>query len=516
MAKSLKRASDEETGSLGNKFIKCDEGRVLMWFRNDLRVHDNPALFHASEYAKKSGIPVIAVYAYAPEEWESHDLALVKLDFMKRTLQILETKLQKYGIPLNTILVPKGSRTSTVIADYAQAEGVKAVFYNVEYEVDERKRDEEFQKLAAKHGILTMFFDDQCVVPPGTVLNQAGSMSKVFTPFKKAWIRHIVENGGFEISPEPHHQRPVKKAKADAFPEIAIEPSLRKNAEVEWPAGEDAALERVELFLKQHSQDYKEQRDFPYKPATSRISAYLAIGSLSIRACLQAALDANKGKYDTGLEGAVHWISELCWREFYRNILVHFPQVCRGQPFQPLTNQVAWRGRVPGEDAQAEADFEAWKQGRTGYPLVDAAMRCLLATGWMHNRLRMVSAMFLTKDLLIWWPRGESFFMRHLIDGDFCSNNGGWQWSASTGTDSQPYFRIFNPLLQSEKFDAKGEFIRKWVPELKGLDNKAVHAPFEKLPREHFEKLGYPRPVVDHNQARKRCLDAFMKIMKKP
>ena len=512
-------SSKREAAPQEREFIKVakhdEKGEcVMMWFRNDLRVHDNPALYNASDYAKQVGVPLVGVFLYAPEEWESHDLAPVKLDLIKRTLLKLEAKLESLGIPLNTMLVPSGSRSSTVLADFAQAEGARCVFYNVEYEVDERVRDGEFEKLAVKHGFLVRHFDDQCVVRPGEVMTQAGTMSKIFTPFKKAWIKHL-EAKGFEISPTPHQQKLVRKVKSDSFPVFELSKELRECGERDWPAGEDAALERMQEFLKERVIGYKEQRDFPESPGTSRISAYLAIGALSIRMCLQAALNANHKKYDTGNTGVVQWISELVWREFYRNILFHYPNVCRGQPFQALTNKVAWRGYVVGADAHAEADFEAWKQGKTGYPLVDAAMRCLLATGWMHNRLRMLTAMFLSKDLLVWWPRGESFFMRQLVDGDFSSNNGGWQWSASTGTDSQPYFRIFNPLLQSERFDAKGEFIRRWVPELRGVEGKAVHAPFERLPREQFEKLAYPKPIVDHNQARKRCLDAFVKVMKK-
>lgn len=245
------------------------------------------------------------------------------------------------------------------------------------------------------------------------------------------------------------------------------------------------------------------------------MSHHLSVGSISVRKCLTEALNANNGLFDRGEEGIVTWISELAWREFYRNILFHFPQVCRGQPFQPITNRVKWRGRVPKEDSDAEADFEAWKSGKTGYPLVDASMRCLAATGWLHNRLRMLTAMFLTKDLLIWWPRGEQHFMRNLVDGDFASNNGGWQWGASTGNDSQPYFRIINPTIQSEKFDPKSEFIRKWVPELRNLTEAKIHAPYVLLSQHDFKKLAYPKPIVDHPAARKRCLDAFMRVMKK-
>ncbi|RKP17893.1 DNA photolyase, FAD-binding/Cryptochrome, partial [Rozella allomycis CSF55] len=223
-----------------------------------------------------------------------------------------------------------------------------------------------------------------------------------------------------------------------------------------------------------------------------------------IRECLNEALIANKGLLDSGNEGAVTWISELCWREFYRHVLFHYPRVCMYQPFKLETKNIKWRDDPEG--------FEKWCKGETGYPIVDAGMRQLNKTGWMHNRSRMIAAMFLTKDLLIDWRKGEKYFMENLIDGDFASNNGGWQWSASTGTDSQPYFRVFNPLLQSQKNDPDGVFIKKWVPELKGLNKKQIHCPKDCLGASEFKKLNYPLPLVDHDMARKRAIDAFKNL----
>jgi deoxyribodipyrimidine photo-lyase len=223
---------------------------------------------------------------------------------------------------------------------------------------------------------------------------------------------------------------------------------------------------------------------------------------ISPRQCLHAALQVNRGEFDSGNPGALCWINELLWREFYKHVLVGYPRVSRQRAFRPETEAVAWR--------QAPGELAAWQQGRTGIPLVDAGMRQLLATGWMHNRLRMVTAMFLTKNLLIDWREGERFFMQHLIDGDLAANNGGWQWSASTGTDAVPYFRLFNPLSQAQRFDAEGRFIRHWLPELDGLDDRALHNPAALGGL--FGAAAYPPPIVDLASSRERALQAFKNL----
>ena len=238
-------------------------------------------------------------------------------------------------------------------------------------------------------------------------------------------------------------------------------------------------------------------RDRPDLDATSRLSAYLAAGVLSPRQCLHAALRVNQGEFDGGNPGAVSWINELLWREFYKHILVCYPRVSRHRAFRPETESVRWRNDPKG--------LAAWKEGRTGIPLVDAAMRQLLATGWMHNRLRMVSAMFLTKNLLIDWREGERWFMQHLIDGDLAANNGGWQWSASTGTDAAPYFRVFSPVRQSHRFAPKGRFIARYVPELATADDKTIHEPW----KQPLMTPDYPTTIVAHQGVKQRVESAF-------
>ena len=269
-----------------------------------------------------------------------------------------------------------------------------------------------------------------------------------------------------------------------------------------WPAGETEARRRLDSFSEAQIDHYQNERDFPAKPGTSQLSAYLAAGVISPRQCLHAALNSNQGEFESGNTGAVTWINELLWREFYKHLLVGYPRVSRHRAFRPETEALAWRN--------APDELAAWQQARTGLPIIDAAMRQLLATGWMHNRLRMVVAMFLTKNLLIDWREGERFFMQHLIDGDLAANNGGWQWSSSTGTDSAPYFRIFNPLSQSEKFDPEGLFIKHWLPELAGLSKKDVHNPASLGGL--FGVVDYPSPIVDLSASRTRALTAFKNL----
>ena len=245
--------------------------------------------------------------------------------------------------------------------------------------------------------------------------------------------------------------------------------SVSESLTGQWVPGEKAARQQLDRFVTRQLAGYQKQRDFPALTGTSGLSAALSAGTLSVASCYQAAREAMA---DAGMrEGAACWIGELAWRDFYRQIMAQFPRLSRGGAFRPETEWLQWR--------RDEDHFLAWCEGRTGYPLVDAAMRQLVATGWMHNRLRMVTAMFLSKHLWLDWRRGEAFFMEHLMDGDFAANNGGWQWSASSGTDAVPYFRVFNPIRQSQRFDPEGEFIARWVPELRHLDNKTIHEPWK-------------------------------------
>jgi deoxyribodipyrimidine photo-lyase len=264
-----------------------------------------------------------------------------------------------------------------------------------------------------------------------------------------------------------------------------------------WPAGEDEAEIRLLKFLEEKVIDYSKNRNDPILDSTSRISPYLASGIISSKKCILEALRINNFEFSSGHIGVTKWIDEIVWREFYKNIMFSFPKVSKSQPFQDYSKAIKWR--------YDENEFIAWKEGKTGFPIVDAAMRQLIHEGWMHNRLRMVVAMFFTKNMLHDWRLGEAYFMQNLIDGDFASNNGGWQWSSSTGTDAAPYFRIFNPITQSTNFDKEGKFIKKYIPELKDLDKSVIHNPS----KEHRKYCKYPEPILDLKESRLRAIEAF-------
>lgn len=268
-----------------------------------------------------------------------------------------------------------------------------------------------------------------------------------------------------------------------------------------WPTGEGFALEQLDVFIENHLSDYKLERDFPNVKGTSQLSPYLNLGILSIRQCLQALFRTEHGNFHIANEGQQTWLDELLWREFYQHILFDFPHVSKHIPFKKDTQKIKWNHNPE--------HLTAWQTGQTGIPIIDAGMRQLQKTGWMHNRVRMITAMFLCKNLLIDWRIGEQWFMEHLIDGDLAANNGGWQWCASTGTDAVPYFRIFNPIAQSKKFDPNGDYIRQWVDELADLDNKMIHEPYSsKTPLQ----LNYPKPIVDLKETRMKAIETFKSI----
>ncbi|MBL0921370.1 MAG: deoxyribodipyrimidine photo-lyase [Phycisphaerales bacterium] len=472
--------------------------RSLVWLRSDLRTRDNTALHHA---AKASPDGVVAAFIVSPEEWRAHDMAAVRVDFILRTLRRLSDDLHALHIPLLIAHAPRRADVPGLVLDLALRHGCAEVRCNIEYEVNESRRDERVRALLESRGVGYVAHHDQTIVPPAEVRTGEGRFYTVFTPFRRAWLRVLDELGGARALPAPRSQRPVGIARSpvpervDGF-DSSVDPAL-------WPAGESAAMQSLRRFCQSRIEGYNEHRDFPAEPGTSRTSPYLAVGSISARQCLIAALAANDGRADGGERGPECWISELIWREFYRHILVGYPRVSMGRAFKAETERIPW--------SYDEEQFRRWTEGRTGFPIVDAAMRQLLQTGWMHNRLRMIAAMFLTKDLLIDWRWGERHFMRHLIDGDLAQNNGGWQWSASTGTDAAPYFRIFNPFSQSRKFDPTGAFIRRYVPELADLSDEDIHEP-SALPGLLRAGIDYPEPMVDHALARDRAVAAFQAL----
>lgn len=478
---------------------------ALVWFRSDLRAADNSALHHAARHARAISphARVVALFILSPGEWLAHDWASVKIDFALRTLRELSASLARLGIPLLVRTAPTPTDViPTVLATAAQAR-CSSIHFNREYELNESRRDTTLLSAAKPRGIAVFPHHDQCLLEPGCVLTQTGSPFTVFTPFKRRFLALLHERGVPPVLPTPAPFPPSNPAPApDPIP--ASIPGFMCDVPASlWPAGEHEAHRRLHAFVDDRILRYHTDRDRPDLAGTSTLSPYLTIGAISLRQCLAAALAANNNRLspDTPAhEGPSCWITELIWRDFYRHTLAAFPRLCTHRAFKPATDRIPWR--------TDPRDLEAWKNGRTGYPIVDAAMRQLAATGWMHNRLRMISAMFLTKDLLIDWRLGERHFMRSLIDGDLASNNGSWQWSASTGTDAVPYFRIFNPASQSRKADPHGAFIRRFVPELAQVAGDEIHEP-SSLPPLLRSRLDYPEPIIDHGAARARTLAAF-------
>ena len=470
--------------------------RQLIWFRTDLRIRDNTAL-HA---ALQAG-PTVAVFLTSPGQWQAHDDAACKVDFWLRNLRSLRAELQRLNVPLLIRPAERWRDTPAVLARLCRELQIDSVHVNEEYGLNERRRDEDVAHHLQTQGVDFHSHFDRLLLRPGSVLTRSGGYFQVFSQFRKACYQRLQVALPPPLDP-PRAQAPLP---LESDPLAAAVPGFatpEASLQVLWPAGETAAHERLEHFAEQHLHAYDRQRDLPALPGTSQLSAYLAAGVLSPRQCLHAALRSNQGEFETGSSGAVTWINELLWREFYGHILVGFPQVSRHRAFRPHTEALPWR--------HAPEELAAWQQGRTGFPLIDAAMRQLSATGWMHNRLRMVVAMFLTKNLLINWREGERFFMRHLIDGDLAANNGGWQWSASTGTDAVPWFRLFNPVTQSQRFDPQGRFIRHWLPELAHLDDRLIHQP--SAAGGLFGVAGYPPPMVDLAASRARALNAFKNL----
>lgn len=499
------KEEDEDIGPVVTK-------NSLMWFRNDLRLQDNRALYAASMRSKVGARCLIGLYIISEEEWAEHDEAPVKIDFWMRNLASLKESLRKLAIPLVVKTAKHKSDVTTIVESVVKGMDISHVFWNSELMIDEKRRDAAVKKaLSRLSDVHVEEFDDQCVINPMEVKTKAGNPYAVFTPFYNTWCNLVeTETHYLELSEAPEANPPEAKRLYASHFNAKIPSSYPHNLDVNeinrlYPAGEEEAHNRINRFVKAKIKNYQEARDVPIQEGTCVISPYLNTGVISIRQCVVIARTANNNKITTGDNGIKTWIKELGWREFYRNILVSFPRVCMNKAFQPKTERVRWNYN--------EDHFQRWCEGKTGFPIVDAGMRQLNSIGYMHNRLRMITASFLAKDLLIDWRKGEKYFMGSLIDGDLASNNGGWQWSASTGTDAQPYFRVFNPLLQSQRFDPNGDYIRKWVPELKGLTGKQIHDPHHTLSPKEFAKLGYPKPIVDHAASKKKYVEEFKRAL---
>ncbi|GAB4428880.1 MAG: deoxyribodipyrimidine photo-lyase [Anaerolineae bacterium] len=466
---------------------------TIWWVRRDLRLTDNQALSAARQAADQ----VIPLFILDPGLLNSDYLSQNRFAFLLAGLAELHDSLERRG---SRLIVRRGDPL-TVLQAIIRETGAEAIFAEADYSPYARTRDARI----AEHLPLTLT-PGLTVFPPEAVSKADGSPYTVYTPFSRAW-KSLPRPAPADLLPPPAHLHTPAALQGEDIPAA---PALSPH--VPFPPGEAEAQRRLYQFVSAQNSpvfSYQPLRDRMDLNGTSRLSPYLRFGMISARQCAVTATEAlQRAATPEAEKSAVTWLNELIWREFYVAILAHFPRV-RRHNFQPKFDAFPWQN-----DA---GHFQAWCEGRTGYPVVDAAMRQLTTTGWMHNRARMIVASFLVKHLLIDWRRGEKFFMQHLLDGDPAANNGGWQWTAGTGTDAAPYFRIFNPMLQSAKFDPNGDYIRHWLPQLANVPAEYIHAPWE-MPLAAQRRAGcvigqnYPAPIVDHKMARARALAAFEQI----
>jgi deoxyribodipyrimidine photo-lyase len=443
---------------------------AVHWFRCDLRLADNTAL-HA---ARATADIVVPLFIFDPEILRSPDVSSCQVAFMIECLRSLEKDIAATG----GRLIFRHGPVLTEMEAVLRESGAHTLFYNRDYEPYARERDAAVEKLARSFGLSVHSCKDNVIHEPHEILKADGKPYSVFTPYSRVWrstskapLLPVVEFSGPRGASDPETLALPSARELGFQCDLALP-----------PAGEQAARERLRKFVAEDILHYDVTRDIPAHGATSRLSPHLRLGTISPRTVVAAAERAVPGS-PTAKRSIDAFIGELIWRDFYKGILWHFPHVATGA-FRPKYDSLQWQNN--------QKFFDAWCRGRTGYPLVDAGMRQLNTTGWMHNRLRMVVATFLTKDLLVSWQWGERYFMQKLLDADLAANNGGWQWSAGTGTDAQPWFRIFNPTAQARKFDPEGLYIHRYVPEI--------------------ETRAYPTPIVDHAVQRLKALELFRSI----
>jgi deoxyribodipyrimidine photo-lyase len=483
----------------------------LMWFRRDLRTQDNAALYHALKQCRRAW----CVFVFDTDILDGLPRADRRVEFIRESLVELDERLREMGRAhgvRGTGLIVLHARATEAIPALAQQLGVQAVFANHDDEPAALARDARVFGDLAHAGILLHSHKDHVIFERREVLTQAGQAYGVFTPYKNAWLKAItpfqlqaypVASYSKALAPVPtSHTAPVPRLSDIGFEATNL-------SQLPMPTGETGAHQLFEDFVERIDR-YDEARNFPAVKGPSYLSAHLRFGTISVRHLASVAYQMHL----QGMAGASTWLSELIWRDFYHQILANFPHVV-DKAFRAEYDAIKFE-----RDKHAKEQFAAWCEGRTGYPLVDAAMAQINQTGYMHNRLRMVVASFLVKDLGIHWQWGERYFAEHLIDFDLAANNGGWQWASSSGCDAQPWFRIFNPVTQSEKFDPQGKFIRRYLPQLAGLPDAVIHAPWKaneiELAAAGLE-LGnnYPLPIVDHAAARERTLLRYA-VVKNP
>ncbi|MBK6005185.1 deoxyribodipyrimidine photo-lyase [Ramlibacter ginsenosidimutans] len=473
--------------------------RALLWYRRDLRANDHAAL----SQALRSAAAVHCAFVFDRAILDELPRQDRRLEFIRESAAALDADLRSLGGPGCGLITLHASAAEALPA-LARRLGVQAVFANHDDEPAALARDQLVRERLAADGIAFHTSKDTVVFERGEVLTQAGAPYSVFTPYSRAWLAKVDEA---DLRPHPVREFAARLAPrpegfatdVPALAQLGFEPTNLRSLKL--PTGSAGAAELLRSFA-QRMDRYEELRDLPSVKGPSYLGVHLRFGRVSIRELVRAAR-----AHDS--PGAATWLKELVWREFYFQVLANFPQVGRGESFRPAYDRIAWE-----QGPQAQAHFAAWCEGRTGYPLVDAAMAQINQTGYMHNRLRMVTASFLCKDLGLDWRWGERYFAEKLNDYELASNNGGWQWASSSGCDAQPYFRIFHPVTQGERFDPDGKFVLRYLPQLAGLPEKVLHAPWKARPVDLAAAgitLGkdYPLPIVDHAQAREQTLRRY-------
>lgn len=480
----------------GEKSTDRSSAPVIVWFRRDLRLDDNPAL----DAAARSGAPLLPLFILDPDEMPG----AASLWWLHHSLASLSDALQKRGAPL----ILRRGRPSDILPRLAADTGASTIFWNRCYEPHAVARDKALKSSLTEQGVEVSSFNGSLLAEPWQVKTGSGDPYKVFTPFWRS-----LSQQPFDAPLAPPEKimgaTPVASDALEAWNLLPVKPDWAGGLRETWQPGEQGARERLSAFVDHAMSAYRDARDLPDREGTSRLSPHLHWGEVSPRRIWHVARAAAEAKAGNAA-AADPFLREVGWRDFAFHLIFHWPSMV-SENWKSEFDAFPW--------AADDAAFLAWTKGMTGYPLVDAGMRELWQTGWMHNRVRMVAASFLIKHLMIDWRRGAEWFEDTLVDADLAVNRASWQWVAGSGADAAPYFRIFNPVLQGEKFDPAGEYVRRYVPELAGLDARYIHRPWE-APSDVLAKAGidlgnsYPRPIVDHAEARARALAAYEEIRK--
>jgi len=465
--------------------------RIIFWFRQDLRLHDNPGLYKASQEGE-----VIPIYIYQPPKESSRSLGSASRWWLHYSLESLQVSLRSKG---NALVLRQGDPL-VILKNIVQETDAAAIYWSRLYDSDSLSLEQSVSDYFRTQGVVVKSFNSHLLYEPWELKTKSGSHYQIYTAFWKAF-----NLGGtmFEIMPEPISFASQLQIQSDSLESLSLLPSLPDWAgglrEI-WQPGEKGAKERLRTFLDHQLSTYNYGRDRPDLEGTSRLSPHLRWGEISSRSVWKEITNTQLLK-DINFSAIETFLKELVWREFSYHTLYHFPDLPY-QPMKPVFSSFNWQ-----DDKKV---LRSWQMGKTGYPIVDAGMRQLWQTGWMHNRVRMIVGSFLVKDLLIPWQQGESWFWDTLVDADPAQNTFNWQWIAGCGADAAPYFRIFNPILQGQKFDPEGSYVRRWVPELKHFLKEYIHTPW--LAKKADLDCSYPDPIVDHSFARRRALNSYREL----